>query len=273
MWSEHELIDSGDGRKLERFGTYIVDRPDPQIIWKKDFPEAWERADAVYEGDWNTKNPVPNPWTLSWNNIRFSARLTPFKHTGIFPEQAWQWEVIKSKLNNQKSKVLNLFGYTGISALVAADAGAEVTYVDASKAALSWARGNQVLSGLEDKPIRWILDDVNKFVAREVRRGNKYDCLIMDPPAFGHGPDGETWQFNKSFPELLDNCRQILSDNPNLILINAYAVTTSALTLGNILQDLITNKLGRVSTGELTLNTSNSSKVLSTGIWGSWLKQ
>ncbi len=272
MWDQHELIDSGDGRKLERFGNYIIDRPDPQIIWKKDMPQVWSRADAAFGGDWKVNNPVPDPWILKWHNLHFAAKLTPFKHTGIFPEQAWQWDLINSKLKGQSSKVLNLFGYTGISALVAAEAGAEVTYVDASKSALSWARINQDLSNLNDKPIRWILDDVNKFVAREVRRGNKYDCILMDPPAFGHGPEGETWQFNKSLPELMDNCRQILSDTPKLILINAYAVTTSAVTLGNILIDLVSNK-GEVKTGELTLKSNSSSKVLSTGIWGSWLSQ
>lgn len=263
----YRLLDSGHGRRLEKYGQYILDRPDPQIVWEKDHPEIWDQATAIFDGRWQRKADMPQSWTIPWNELKLEARLTPFKHTGIFPEQAWEWTLINDQCSmyNEQLSVLNLFGYTGIASLVAAKAGAKVTYVDASKAALTWARKNQTLSGLVDAPIRWILEDVLKFAAREVRRGSKYDAIIMDPPAFGHGPEGETWQFNKSFPELMALCAKLLSDQSKFILINAYAISTSAHTLANVLLDL---KLGgEVDCGELLLE---GTKTLSTGIWGRW---
>jgi 23S rRNA (cytosine1962-C5)-methyltransferase len=271
-WDQYQLLDSGDGRKLERFGKYILDRPDPQIIWKKEFPEIWDQSNAVFDGNWKNKTAMPNEWGMEWKDIKFTAKLTPFKHTGIFPEQEWQWTFINDQcqMSNDKLHVLNLFGYTGMASLVAANSGAKVTYVDASKSALTWARNNQQLSGISDAPIRWILDDVLKFVTREVRRGTKYDCIIMDPPAYGHGPEGETWQFYKSLPELASLCRNLLSDSPKFVLINAYAISTSSHTLANVLYDLMKGNAGEIKSGELVLKSPSSNKILTTGIWGSW---
>jgi len=263
----HRLLDSGDGRKLEKFGEYILDRPDPQIIWTKNTPELWKTADAIFEDSWMMKTDMPSEWQVKYQDLNLNLKLTPFKHTGIFPEQKSQWDWMRTL---DAKKVLNLFGYTGVATLVCAQAGAEVTYVDASKQALTWARKNQDSSGLSDKPIRWILDDVLKFVEREVKRGNKYDAIVMDPPVFGHGPDGETWQFNKSLPELMRLCAQVLTDQPKFVLINAYAVSTSHLTLNNLLQDLMRQHSGKIESGELVLVPESGSKNLSTGIFAKW---
>ena len=230
----YKLLDSGSGVKLEQWGKYKLVRPDPQIIWTKYFPDIWDKADAVFNETWQAE--MPENWILNIDELNIEARLTPFKHTGIFPEQYSQWQWIKKILNTQYS-MLNLFGYTGIASLVAAQAGASVVHVDASSQAIGWARKNQELSGLADKPIRWILDDVLEFAAREVRRGHKYDLILMDPPVFGHGPDGQTWQFNKSLPKLLGLCKQLLSESARGVLINAYAVTTSHATQATVLAD------------------------------------
>lgn len=268
-WENYELIDSGGGRRLERFGRYILDRPDPQTIWAPQRPEVWSQADAIFDKTWVKRTDMPDTWPVQWKELTFMARLSPFKHTGIFAEQDWQWDFIKAQCAVSPGfSVLNLFGYTGTAALVAASAGATVTYVDASRQALTWARKNQEASGLLSAPVRWILDDVTKFVGREVRRGVKYDCLIMDPPVFGHGPEGETWQFNKSLPKLLELCRQLLSDHPRFILINAYAISSSAFMLQNMLQDLMRDYSGSIKSGELVINSGN--RVLSTGIWSTW---
>lgn len=261
----YQLLDSGNGRKLEQFGDYILDRPDPQIIWQKTRPEIWTQANAVFDEVWQNKSDMPGEWPIDFVDLKLWARLTPFKHTGIFPEQQQQWMWLKT----QKAKnVLNLFGYTGIAALCAAKTGAKVTYVDASKQAMVWARKNQEVSGMGDKPIRWILDDAIKFVEREVRRGSKYDAVIMDPPVFGHGPTGETWEFNKSMPQLMASLKPLLADNLAYIIINAYAVSTSHITLANILRDLV--KFGQVDSGEFVLRPEVGENHLSTGIWGKW---
>lgn len=269
----YALLDSGQGRKLERFGDYVLDRPDPQILWQKLHPELWDRADAIFEETWFKKNKaMPDEWMVKVLDLKIWAKLTPFKHTGIFPEQLDQWQFINDQVTNHKSQisVLNLFGYTGLASLVAAKAGANVTYVDASKQALTWARKNQESSDLVEKPIRWILDDVLKFVGREVKRGNTYDGIILDPPAYGHGPAGETWQFNKSLPELVDVCRQILAADLKFILINAYAVSTSSITLKNILQDMTIGLSGYIEHGELIL--ASKDRQLSTGIFAKWCR-
>lgn len=264
----YKLLDSGQGRKLEKFGDFILDRPDPQIIWQKSEPELWEKADAVFDESWSKKNTqMPDEWQVEYLGLKLWIKLTPFKHTGIFPEQVDQWQFIKSQ---SPKNVLNLFGYTGIASLAAAQSGANVTYVDASKQALTWARRNQDSSGLSAKPIRWILDDVLKFVGREVKRGNKYDGLILDPPAFGHGPDGETWQFNHSLPQLMALCSQILATDLRFVIINAYAVSTSSITLKNLLTDLAVGKNGHIESGELVLKSEAGNRELSTGIFAKW---
>ena len=261
----YKLLDTGDGERLEQFGKYVLRRPDPQIIWKKSSAsEEWEKANAAFDGDWKIKD-APKAWDIEVLGLTVELRLTPFKHTGIFPEQEEQWRWLGGQVLSAKGQVniLNLFGYTGVASLVAAKAGARVTHVDGSKPTIAWAKINQEKSGLADKPIRWILEDAIKFVEREVRRGNKYDGIILDPPAFGHGPEGETWQFNKSLPRLMTACKQLLSENAKFVIVNAYAVSSSALTLKNLLVDM--NLGGQVEYGEHVIDGK-----LSTGIWGRW---
>lgn len=283
-WPEYELLDSGNGRRLERFGEYILDRPDPQAIWQSKLPVGqWSRADAVFTissqrketGFWKTRSTMPAKWQLKYHAIPFWVKLASNKHTGIFPEQAVNWEWIEEKIRNQKSKikdkglnVLNLFGYTGAASLVCAAAGAKVTHVDASRPAIAWARENQATALLTDRPIRWILDDTVKFLRREVKRNIKYDGIIMDPPVYGHGPNGEVWDFMKDLPELLNLCRKVLSEKALFIIINAYAVSASAIMLENMLSDL--NLGGRIEAGELALKESNGERLLSTGIFARW---
>lgn len=286
-WEDYELLDSGDGKRLERFGRYVLVRPDPQAIWHQKLDQTeWHKADAVFENDrWIRKTAVLEQWLLTFEDLSFYAKLTPFKHTGIFPEQLlqWQWMVKqltssaiakasadKQNSQNERLKILNLFGYTGIASLVCAKAGAAVTHVDASRPAIGWARENQAASRLVDKPIRWILDDALKFVKREIKRGVRYDGIIMDPPVYGHGPYNETWDFATSFPLLLESCRQVLSRQPVFIIINAYAVAASALMLENVLQDLSLELGGTVEAGELALEEKSGKRLLSTGIFGRW---
>src|SRR5258706_690780 len=269
----YELIDSGEGRRLERFGDYILDRPDPQIIWKKNLPlKEWDKANARFSEKWINKD-VPEKWRMEHNGIKFWAKIAAFKHTGVFPEQAGQWEYINlqmSKSTNLQINVLNLFAYTGIASLFAAKAGANVTHVDASKPAITWANENRDLNGMQELPIRWIVDDALKFTEREIKRGVKYDAIIMDPPIYGHAPNGEPWDFNKDFPRLLDNCRKILSDNPLFVLVNAYAISSSSITLANTLQGSFGDLGGTIENGELTLKDTSGGRLLSTGIWAKW---
>lgn len=277
-WKEYELLDSGFGRRLERLGKFILDRPDPQALWQPSLPENdWQKAQAVFDehlgrGRWTNRGGVPDKWPLELSGLKILAKLSPFKHVGVFPEQLAQWKWIEEQIvevkREQPIKVLNLFAYTGVASLVAARAGAMVTHVDASKPTIGWARENQEVSGLSEAPIRWILDDCLKFCEREVKRGVKYDAIIMDPPVYGHGPDGRAWNFNRDFPKLFGTVAKILVPNPLFLLINAYAVSMSSITLGNMLLDL---KLGgKVEFGELTLKESSSERLLSTGIFGRW---
>lgn len=289
-WSEHELIDSGNGRRLERFGKYVVDRPDPSVIWPKGNVKLWGKVDAYYNNDnkqWQLSPKLPESWTLKYQDLTIKVRPTPFKHLGIFPEQAVNWrfieEVVKKAgregtlagltTNSRRIvKILNLFGYTGVASLAAAQAGIFVTHVDASKPALTWASENAKLSKIPDGQIRWILDDARKFVQREARRGSFYDGIIMDPPVFGHGPTGSAWDFNHDFPELLANCTKILTPDPLFVIVNAYAVSLSALSLGNALTAVTTGLNGRVEVGELALQESNQGRIFSTGILARWSK-
>ncbi len=276
-WEDYKLIDSGNGQKLEQFGTYLLARPDPQIIWSPSLPHSeWEKADAVFirtsddKGEW--QGTMPQNWEMTYRDISFYCKRTPFKHTGVFPEQSMHWDWIHELIKQEKREttVLNLFGYTGIASLIAAAAGARVTHVDASYPAIGWGRENQTLSGLEDKPIRWILDDVLKFVQREIKRGVKYDGIIMDPPKFGHGPKGERWVFEEGFPKLMDFCVQLLSPNPLFILVNAYAISSSSIMLQNVLSEKLGQLHGVVESGELILQESASKRLLSTGMYGRW---
>ncbi len=275
---DYELIDSGDGMRLERYGSYRIARPDPQVLWKKHAPDnLWKQVDAVFDkssakGQWKILSKLPEHWMIRYSNLLFHARLTPFKHTGIFPEQAlmWDWSTQLIKRANRPVKVLNLFGYTGIASVAAAKAGAQVTHVDASKPSITWANENMKASGLPGDAIRWILDDALKFTKREVSRKNEYDAIIMDPPVYGHGPKKEAWDFYKHMPLLLANCQQILSKKPLFFVINAYAISSSALMLGNIMNDLMNTYEGKTEYGELALRESHGKRLLSTGIYTRW---
>ena len=278
-WPEYELIDSGNGRKLERFGKYILNRIETQAFWHQSLgSEAWHKADAVFRktddkyGEWEYKKKIAEKWTLEFQNLKLEMRLTSFGHVGVFPEQSAQWEFIKTKVEqaNRPLNILSLFTYTGASTLAAASGGAQVVHVDASKPAITWARDNQRLSGLGQKNIRWIPEDAMKFVKREVRRNSRYDAIIMDPPKFGRGPQGEVWKFEESFPELLDYCRQILSDNPLFILTTAYAVPISSITLGNLVSDATKKLKGIIEYGELGLKQSGNERILPTAIYCRW---
>lgn len=278
-WKDYALLDTGDGYRLERFGQFSLVRPDPQIIWSKSLPESvWQQADAKFikqkdgkEG-WETKKSIPEKWLMHQGDVSFWVKKTPFKHTGIFPEQSVQWDWMKKKIENagRQINVLNLFAYTGIATLVVAAAGAKVTHVDASRPTLSWAKENQTASNLVDKPIRWILDDAVKFCQREIKRGVRYDAILMDPPIYGHGPGGEKWQFHQSFPQLLKICKELFSDNPLFLLINAYAISSSALMLNNILSEHTNNLGGKITYGELALQEEQAKRLLSTGIYAQW---
>lgn len=280
-WQDYELIDSGSGQKLERYGQYILVRPDPQAIWKPALPQdAWQRAHAVFrktapeKGVWETRGNMPAQWVMSCSGLKFYCKLTPFKHTGVFPEQSVQWDWIEQKVRaeNRALNILNLFAYTGIATLIAARVGAKVTHVDASYQAITWAKENQKLANLSDNPIRWIVDDAIKFCKREQRRGVKYDGIVMDPPVFGHGPKGERWDFNKSFPQLLEICANLLSEKFVFFLVNAYAVSASALMLKNCLQDTLKNLPGTIEEGELAIKETSSKRLLSTGIFATYSK-
>ncbi len=303
-FNDFELLDTGRGFRLERWGKTILQRPDPQIIWERSLGnEDWDKADAIFKsasgeekGRWDIKKPIPNPWILTFNDTKFLLKLSPFKHTGLFAEQAAQWEwmqnklkvesykVIKGKqpstLNFQldnfslpnKFKVLNLFGYTGAATMVLAKAGCFVTHVDASKPAIAWAKENQVLNKLPTDSVRWILDDAAKFVKREIKRGAKYDGIIMDPPAFGHSPSGKTWKFNDDLPELLHDCATLLSEDAKFLVLNAYATNSSALSINNIMEDALSNRGGRFEFGELCLiqKRPEPGRMISTGIFARW---
>lgn len=273
---EYELIDSGNGRRLERFGKYILNRPDPEVMWQKTLsPEEWTKADAEFSNDkWITKNNFPEKWEIEINNLKVNLKLTPFKHVGMFPEQKFEWDLISKTIKETASEpnILNLFGYTGIASLSAIEAGAKVTHVDASRPAITWFKENQDLSGLSEKYARIIIDDALKFTGREIKRGVKYDGVIMDPPVYGHGPNGEKWSFAKDFPKLLDNVSQILSDSPIFVIVNAYAISSSSVSLANILNDKLKNLNGNITNGELTLKETSGGRILSTGIWSIWQK-
>jgi 23S rRNA (cytosine1962-C5)-methyltransferase len=280
-WSDYELLDTGNGAKLERFGSFTLVRPETQAIWRPQLPERdWQRADAIFEkskggddgpGNWQTRRPLPEQWQLHYNNLRFWVRLTPFRHTGVFPEHNAQWAWIDRQVALRPgTTALVLFGYTGLSSLAAAAAGARVTHVDASKPAVLWAQSNQQLSGLAEQPIRWLIDDVGKFVAREIRRGSRYDLILMDPPVFGRGPKGEIWRLHEQLLGLVEQTAQLLSEQPIGLMISAYATNLSALTLRNLLHDELEARGGTISAGELVLREQQTERLLPTAIYACW---
>lgn len=277
---DYELIDSGGEEKLERYGKYVLRRPDPQALWSKTLSEKeWKSADAFFFRDadkkgWKKNKEMPNEWTISFNDITFNISPTAFKHTGVFPEQEpnWNWTKDTIRKAGRPVKILNLFGYTGGATLAALSAGAEVTHVDGSKAAINWAKENAELSGLSKKPVRWIIDDARKFVLREIKRGVKYDGIIMDPPSFGRGGKGEIWKIEDNFIQLLDECSKILSDDPILFIINGYAAGYSSQAYYNSLTPFMEKYFGGFELGELTIEESKGGRLLPCGIFVRWSK-
>jgi len=271
-FDDFELIDSGDDFRLERWGSYVLSRPDPQVIWNCSEPaELWEKADAMYKDDtWHMRTPLPEHWDLKFNDIILRARPMNFKHTGIFPEQAANWSLMSEALTGiAQPKVLNLFAYTGASSVWLTKRGAFVTHVDASRPAIGWAKENQKINGLAADTIRWMLEDAAVFVQKEVKRGVQYDGIVMDPPAFGHGPTGKIWKFNEQMPKLLDNCAKLLSHDARFLLINAYATNTSELAISNLLEDVMNGRSGHIEAGQLCLR-QRSGRQLSTGVFARW---
>lgn len=276
-WKDYEILDMADGEKLERWGEAVLVRPDPQIIWKeKTFPEKWKKAIARYNrsssggGGWKYNKKLPEKWQIKYKDLTFNIKPMGFKHTGLFPEQAVNWDWMINKIKNEKTniKVLNLFAYTGGATVACSYAGADVCHVDSSKGMVTWAKENIVSSGLENRPVRFIIDDVTKFVNREIRRGNKYDAIIMDPPSYGRGKNGEVWQFENNISDLVELCTKVLSEEPLFFLINSYTTGISSKVLENIL-NLKIKKKGKVSSGEIGLPMKNSNLVLPCGIYRS----
>ena len=280
-WKDYEILDMANGEKLERWGGYTLIRPDPQIIWKnQSFPDKWKKANATYTrsktggGAWNYKTKLPSAWQVKYKNLVFNIKPMGFKHTGLFPEQAvnWDWMIDKIKSAKRPIKVLNLFAYTGGATVACLSAGAAVCHVDSSKGMVAWAKENVNSSGLQDKQIRYIVDDVVKFVQREIRRGNTYDAIIMDPPSYGRGTSGEVWQFESSISDLVELCTKVLSKDPLFFLINSYTTGISGEVLSNILKLNMKKYKGKISAGEIGLPMSNSNLILPCGIYGRWEK-
>jgi 23S rRNA (cytosine1962-C5)-methyltransferase len=277
MQTDYELLDSGDGEKLERFGKVVLSRPDPQALWRKKLDEKeWKKADASFSrseasAEWSYRNGKLEKWPIAYSGLKFWIKPTAFKHTGIFPEQAANWDWMREVLRgNEGADVLNLFGYTGGASLACAQAGAKVVHVDGSKSAITWARENAELSGLVDKPIRWILEDARVFVGREVKRGNKYDAIIMDPPAFGHGANKEIWKIEEDFLPLVEECIKLLKDKPLFFIINGYSAGYSSIAYKNVLSVLLEKFGGKIEIGELTLTETGTDRQLPCGIFARW---
>lgn len=280
----YELLDCGNGEKLEKIGEEIIIRPEPRAWWQKTLDkESWNKADAIYKlfeqkGKWIFKNGQnKKEFDVEIDGIRLRIKFGgSSKHIGFFPEQYSEWLWLSNKIkneisnNNKKLNILNLFGYTGLSSLFAARNGAMITHVDASETSIEWARENQKISDLKNLPIRWILDDTLKFIKREVKRGIKYDAIIMDPPSFGRGPKGEIWKIEENIKELLDLCRELLTENPLFVMINMYSTELSSISLQNLLQDMINQKSGKIITGELTIKQKNFDRILPLSIFSIW---
>lgn len=275
---DYELIDSGNGRRLERFGKYVLDRPDPETMWPKALSNSeWDKSNAIFiNNKWRIKTNFSSNWQIKYGDLKFILKLTPFKHVGIFPEQEAEWELIANsvqrtvKTTNEQPNILNLFGYTGVASLTALNAGANVTHIDASKPAISWFVDNLKLNNLENRNVRYIPEDCHKFVEREIKRENKYDALIMDPPVYGHGPRGEKWSFTKDFSSFFQKVCNLLSNDPQFVIVNAYAVSTSPTTLENIMKSYLLRYKGKITSGELSLKEESASRILTTGIYSIW---
>jgi 23S rRNA (cytosine1962-C5)-methyltransferase len=280
--ADYALIDSGNSRKLEKYGPHLIERPEGQAIWKPALPASeWAKADAIFTGNteeegigrWQfPEKPLAETWPLKHDGMPFLGRFTSFRHVGVFPEQAAHWAYMQGLIRAAKRpvKVLNLFGYTGVATLLAARAGAEVTHVDASKKAVGWARENQTFAGLNDKSIRWIVEDAMKFVLREGRRGNGYDIILLDPPQFGRGPNGEVWQLFEHLPAMAEACRAIVSPNPLAVILTAYSIRASFFAIHELMRDTFTGLGGRVDSGELIIREKQAGRALSTSLFSRW---
>lgn len=284
-FEDYEILDMASGQKLERWNGVILSRPDPQIIWPvKSKKSLWDSVDAKYTrsktggGEWHVYNKdMEDSWTVSWKDLTFNLKLMGFKHTGLFPEQAYNWNIIRNKISNSTKrtvKVLNLFAYTGGASVAALSAGAEVVHVDSSKGMIDWAKENVRASGLGDRPIRFLIDDVVKFVEREIRRGNKYDIIIMDPPSFGRGSNKEIWNIETDLYNLVELCTQILSDDPIMFLINSYTTGLSMNVLKDVLNLTVNKKYkGYIDCDEVGIPMKDSDLVLPCGIYARWEKE
>jgi 23S rRNA (cytosine1962-C5)-methyltransferase len=281
-FEDYALLDSGAGRKLERFGRYVFDRPEPQALWQPRLEVArWLRADAVFKSDeeegesgrWRWSKPLPEAWPIAVMGVTALCRLTSFHHLGIFPEQLphWQWMAERiAAVGHERPRVLNLFAYTGVASLIAARLGAEVTHVDASKKAIAWAKANQNASRLDPASVRWILDDARKFTAREVRRGRTYHVILVDPPKFGRGPLGEVWDLFTDLPPLLRDCSKLLAPDAASLVLTCYAIRASALSFGTLLREALADRAGRHETGELAIREANGGRLLSSSLFSRW---
>jgi 23S rRNA (cytosine1962-C5)-methyltransferase len=282
-WSDYALLDSGGGRKLERYGAWRITRPEAQALWTPRLPPSeWEAADAHFvgigqgddEGDgrWRYRRPIGETWPLEFDGIRFLGRFTAFRHVGVFPEQATHWLWMKRLIETARRplKILNLFAYTGIASLVAARAGAEVTHIDASRKAIGWARENQAAAGMAALPIRWICEDAAKFVERQRRRGTRYDAIILDPPKFGRGPNGETFDLFADLPAIMRACRTLLSDAPVFLILTAYSIRASFLSIDELAAECLAGAGGLLESGELVLREQGGGRALSTSLFSRW---
>ncbi len=279
---EYELLDSGNGEKLERYGKIVLSRPDPQALWNKLQPQLWQTADGIFKrsgktGNWQWQHPVPENWQIKFAGLNFNIRPNAFKHTGIFPEQAnnWSWmqEIISKNISQERPiKVLNLFAYTGGATVAGALAGAQVVHCDSSKASITWAKENAKISQIPEDRIRWILDDAKEFVRKELKRGSKYDGIILDPPAFGRGADGEVWQIENDFVDFVSDCQKLLNETPLFFLLNGYSAGYSAIAYQQNITNLVKKFGGQIEFGELTIAEKNSTRVLPCGIFARWCK-
>lgn len=281
-WNDYECLDAGNGEKLERWGNVILRRPEPQAMWEIECDSQWNKAKGFYHrsnqggGYWEFKDKLPEFWTVNYKDLKFKVTPTNFKHTGLFPEQATNWDFMMNKIKKavsegKKVKVLNLFAYTGGATMACSKAGADVVHVDASKGMVMWAKENRDLCELTDHNIRFIVDDCLKFVLREYRRGHKYDGIVMDPPSYGRGPNKEVWKFEKNMTVLLDACLKILSDKPLFLLINAYTTGISNIVLANMLKTMMLPLYpGKIESGEIGLPIKRNNMILPCGIYGRW---
>ena len=278
-WKDYEVIDTGDGEKLERWGKVILRRPDPQVIWPAENEALWKKADAHYHrsnqggGQWEMLSRIPDQWTIGYKELTFRVRPTGFKHTGLFPEQAANWDWMSGLIReaHRPIRVLNLFAYTGGATMACLAAGAEVCHVDAAKGMVQWAKENQQLSGLTDKPARFIVDDALKFVLREQRRGKQYEGILMDPPSYGRGPDGQVWKLENEVFGLVEECAKLLSDNPLFFLINGYTTGLQPAVLRNLIEKTVVRRHGgRAMADELGLPVTQGNIMLPCGASGRW---